>query len=87
MGNDDCVTLRVRYMELPAMIVKVQLPIASSADNPPMLVYNEDRSVFMQMPIQERFVDELKDFPRGYYNARFVDDQLVINERIADQAW
>lgn len=66
------------------MIVKVQRPVAG---DPSALIYNEDRSIFHQCPVED--VADLFDEGelKVYFDADLVDDQLVFLERVKDQSW
>jgi len=71
------------------MIVKVQIPLASSEPEPMALVYNEDRSVEMRIPIDiglevwmegrakaffEAEIEEIADGDRTIRTVEFLDD-------------
>jgi hypothetical protein len=69
-------------------IVKVQLPLSTNEAVPQMLVYNEDRSINIQTPIQDRFYQDLKRYPhKGYYEAVVTGDIVDIGKRAEDQPW
>lgn len=68
-------------------IVKVQLPLGTNEDIPHMLVYNEDRSVEVYTPVQERFAQELREAHKGFYHATVNDDQVNIGSPAAWQSW
>lgn len=69
-------------------IVKVQLPLSTNEDVPHMLVYNEDKSIYILTPVQERFAKELKKFPcKGYYKAVVTGDVVDIGQRVKNQDW
>ena len=67
------------------MIVKIQKPLVTNAKNPEYLVYNQSRTVQLQIPgLDELFTGgEL----RIYHKARLKGDQLIIKERVNDQLW
>jgi hypothetical protein len=69
------------------MIVKIQRPLVSNDDDPPALLYNEDRSVSLQVP----FIDVAQLFGtfqlKVYVNAAMVGDTLVLGEIVPDQDW
>lgn len=70
------------------MIVKIQRPLASTEPNPPALVYNEDRSVTLHMPI----TPELKHLFQGgelkvYHKATIEGDKLMIGRRVQNPDW
>jgi hypothetical protein len=74
------------------MIVKVQLPISGNEPGPPkMLVYNQDRSVELLMPVSDRMAVELRQFPyKGYFQAYWEKGKanaLVFGKRVPDASW
>ena len=69
------------------MIVKVQLPIVSSESAAFALIYNEERTLHLQVEtdsVQHLFnADELK----VYYKSEIVDGELVFKDRVASPDW
>lgn len=70
------------------MIVKIQRPLSWSPGSEAIaLIYNEDRTVFVQLP----FVDFINLFDeedqKVYHEADVVGTLLHIHERVEDQSW
>lgn len=69
-------------------IVKVQIPLSSNLDPPRILVYNQNKSIYCLMPMQQRFLDELRTDLKGYYELEGEDKATFkIGERVAAQDW
>lgn len=68
-------------------LVKIQLPISTNEDIPQMLIYNEDRSIYIMTPVQDRYAKELKQSLKGYYEAVVTGDIVDIGKRVEDQPW
>ncbi|MGI9250792.1 MAG: hypothetical protein ACR2PR_06305 [Pseudohongiellaceae bacterium] len=60
-------------------ILKIQVPLDTNEPEPFALVYNEDKSIFAQVPMSE---DVLSHFDDGefkiYVSAKLVKDTIVI---------
>jgi hypothetical protein len=71
------------------MILKFQKPLASSEDNPPILVYNENRTFEVTVPFDSnhhcRYLFQLVD--KFYANCTIIDGEPVIKKVINDQGW
>jgi hypothetical protein len=71
------------------MILKFQKPLASSEPDPPVLVYNENRTFEITLPFDSDtpyrylflFVNKF------YANCSIIDDEPVIRKIIEDQGW
>lgn len=68
-------------------VVKIQLPISITEEIPQMLVYNEDKSIYIMTPVQDRYAKELKQSYKGYYEAVVTGDVVDIGKRVEDQPW
>lgn len=68
-------------------VVKVQLSLESNQRNPPMLIYNQDRSIFCEFPVEDRLAKELEDTCKGFYYAKVVNGILHIGEPAPWQDW
>lgn len=71
------------------VIIKVQRPIAPDATGP-WLVYGENNIHLVQIPraeiphaVRKAMGRDLK----GYFEARWVDDEWEIGRRVEDQDW
>lgn len=70
------------------MIVKIQRPLASSAPNPPALVYNKDRSMTAHMPITPDLAHLFKGGElKVYHEAKIEGDKLMIGRRVQNPGW
>jgi len=70
------------------MIVKVQMPLLSSSENPGMLIYNEDRSVNFICYDEELFQSMREaEVVKAYFNAELQGSNLVFNSEAEEQAW
>jgi hypothetical protein len=61
------------------MIVKVQLPIASTEDEDWALVYNEDRSVQFRIRVTDELVQDMDGEPKAFFE--------LIGDRVEEQDW
>jgi hypothetical protein len=69
------------------MILKFQKPLASSEDNPPILVYNENRTFTTTLPFNNHYRPFFEFVDKFYANCSIVDDEVVIKKVIQDQGW
>ena len=59
-------------------ILKVQRPITSNMVNPPVLIYNEDRSIFTEQLMTEQEMDDLfGEAMKVYVQAELADNGLL----------
>jgi hypothetical protein len=56
-------------------IVKVQWPIGSSEPDPPVLIYNEDRSLLKVMPTSEALRKAMNGRPKVYFWATLSEEE------------
>ncbi len=69
------------------MIVKIQKPLMTNGDEPMALIYNQSRSVHIQIPfsrVQHLFDD---DEIKIYTKARIFMKQLIILSKVEDRNW
>ena len=69
-------------------VFKIQVPLHSSEENPPLLVYNRSRSIYFQLSVTE----ELRALTAGkakIYVLGYIDENQIfqIIHRIKDQRW
>ena len=70
------------------IIVKVQVPLASSEADAPALVYNKRRTVQFFMPVEPRFKRDCAKTGKAFYRVKLLpDDKVEILERVEDQPW
>lgn len=76
------------------MIVKIQIPIVHSCpdDKPPQaLIYNEDRSVNIFVPVDdvvEYFTkEELELRPKIYAKVKMQGKKITIIKKVKEQTW
>jgi hypothetical protein len=70
------------------MIIKLQVPLASSEPNPKALVYNQDRSVEQMFPISPEIMKLMKGRPKAYFVAKInADQELEILAEATPQSW
>lgn len=69
-------------------VFKIQVPLHSSKENPPLLIYNRNRSIFFQMGIteglQELIGDDSKIYVLGYIDGNNV---FQIIRKVESQRW
>lgn len=59
-------------------ILKIQRPITSNQVNPPVLIYNEDRSIFTEQLMTEQEMDDLfGEAMKVYVQAELADNGLL----------
>lgn len=69
-------------------VFKIQVPLHSSEENPPLLVYNRSRSVYFQLDM----TDELRALTTGkakIYVLGYIDGNQIfqIMNKVKDQRW
>lgn len=69
------------------MIVKVQTPLASTSKEPKALVYNEDRSLIMELDITKRLTTQMEGTAKKFFHAEVTDDAIVIGLPAPYQEW
>ena len=59
-------------------ILKIQRPITSNMVNPPVLIYNEDRSIFTEQLMTEQEMDDLfGEAMKVYVQAELADNGML----------
>lgn len=59
-------------------ILKIQRPITSNQVNPPVLIYNEDRSIFTEQLMTEQEMDDLfGESMKVYVQAELADNGML----------
>ena len=72
-------------------IFKIQRPIVTSDPEPKCLVYNQDRSIYGQIPLTAEVVKELfpngelKQYVRGSFDPQTGD--VTLDELVGEQDW
>lgn len=63
-------------------IFKIQIPIQSSMENAPALVYNEDRSTEIMIAVTDEIRKVCGENKKAYVNATIVNDNsiLIVNK-------
>lgn len=69
------------------LVVKVQLPLFSSGENPPALVYNEDRTVECYCPVTPDLVRAMEGQKRAFFRASICDGVLELSAPLEEQGW
>lgn len=69
-------------------VFKIQVPLHSSEENPPLLVYNRSRSIYFQLGM----TDELRALTAGkakVYVLGYIDENQIfqIINKVKDQRW
>jgi hypothetical protein len=72
------------------MIVKIQLPLYYNHDNPTALIYNEDKSIYLHVPVEEVELI-MEGRPKVYFYADVSKSRhpgnLIINGEAPSQLW
>lgn len=70
-------------------IFKIQIPLEANVDNPPLLVYNKDRSVFVHMNPTDEIIRVMKGRPKAFFRCEFnrENQTLFIHEETFYQEW
>ena len=70
-------------------IFKVQIPLVSSHECPPALIYNEDRSILDEVPITSKLRALFPEDVFKIYVHGTIDDAGVVdlNEVVGEQEW
>lgn len=70
------------------MIVKLQKPLASSTPNPPVLAYDQYRTVSVQLPMTHDLDTMFGDKWKIYCAAHIAENgKLCIDRVVTDRAW
>ena len=72
------------------MIVKVQISLATNADERQVLIRDEDDEFLVQLPLStcvglEALLDP--DLPRGFFEAEIVNHKIQLGRRLPEQGW
>jgi hypothetical protein len=70
-----------------AMIVKVQLPLASSEVHPKALVYDETRTIEVQVPITDALRKRMDGSPKRFFEAEVKAGALALGREVEDPGW
>lgn len=74
-------------------IFKVQLPLASNAEKPGMLVYNRDRSIMLEQEIEPGITKRMLDGPgkvhsaKGFFWGVLEGGKVKLYEKASWQVW
>lgn len=69
------------------MIVKVQIPIVSTKENPPAFIYNEDRSYVAKAEITDELMEVFGNQEKLFFNATITNGSLLLIENVSDPGW
>lgn len=71
------------------MIVKVQVALAANVENPPILIYNESRSLMQTFDFEDsaRLIKLMEGRPKAYFEAHIEDEVLFLDAVTEDQEW
>jgi len=71
----------------PLFIVKVQRPLSSNVEDPPALVYNKDRSLTMQWPMDDAIKRIMGRELKVYWWAYMQGTVLHLDKPAEEQDW
>jgi hypothetical protein len=69
------------------MIVKVQLPLASSEETPLALIYDETKKFVTQVPVTDPLRAVMKGRAKAYFRAEIEKGSLVIESEVPPPPW
>ena len=69
------------------IIVKVQLPLSSNAAAAPALVYNADKTVLLQPPVDVQLLKKMNGANKQFFFATVSNGDLVLDRRAPWQEW
>lgn len=69
------------------MIVKVQMPITSSAPNPKALVYDKTRTYMVQMEVTPELEAKMEGSLKRFFQSKLVGDQVELGDPVRWQEW
>lgn len=76
-------------MPLHVMVVKIQRPLMTNLEQPQVLIYDKERTVVRQRPLEELqqlFIgNEVKIYHRAFYDP--ISNVLEIAERVDPPGW
>lgn len=68
-------------------IVKVQMPLASNADDPPALCTNEDKSFVSQLTVTDDLRAVMMHRAKAFFVAELYEGSVVLQDEVADPGW
>lgn len=73
-------------------VFKIQVPLHSSEENPPLLVYNRSRSIYFQLDMTDELRALLRALTAGkakIYVIGYIDENQIfqIINKVKDQRW
>lgn len=69
------------------MIVKIQLPMHSTENEPQALIYDQKRKIHTFTPITKELIERMGNQLKCYFHATFKNGQLSIGDRGEEQDW
>lgn len=69
------------------MIVKVQVPISGNYTIPFALIYNEDKTIIFQTPLNKKLRKEMSGEVKKYFYAHMEGKELHIDSAAPWQEW
>ena len=69
------------------MIVKIQLPLASNAEEPEALATDERREFMRFVPITKELSDVMDGRPKKYFNAQLTESELILGAEVPNPGW
>jgi len=68
-------------------VIKVQMPLATTEDQPMALVYDETRKRIDEQIPTGHFEERMNGRPKAFFNAVFILNRLDIQEEVEDPGW
>lgn len=70
------------------MIVKIQMPLRTDDPDPKALIYNQDRSLNMMIPVRFPGLKELMGYRfKVYFDVTVTDTEIIFNKEVSKQDW
>lgn len=69
------------------MIVKVQVPISGNYTIPHALIYNEDKTIIFQTPVNKKLRKQMNGEVKRYFHAHMEGTELHIDSAAPWQEW
>lgn len=68
-------------------VIKVQMPIFHMEEEPEVLLYNEDRSIFYLTPVDDYFRGIMEKELKKFFYFKMENGYIVLGEEAAWQPW
>lgn len=69
------------------IIIKVQMSLMTSESNQQLLVYNKDRSIYMQGDAGKDIAEVMAGRPKVFFEATLTNGLIEVGKEVPDPGW